>query len=111
MSEVRIVDLEKLGVDIDTFNKIYSIGEEDGRADAEEEVENRYNRVLDDEKRLSYEQGRADAIEEFEKTKNEVLKWLIKRQEEGYGTSNGELLDHIYDIAEQLKEQKNVRLP
>lgn len=56
-------------------------------------------------------QIRADAIEEFEKTKNEVLKWLIKRQEEGYGTSNGELLDHIYDIAKQLKEQKNVRLP
>lgn len=37
MSEVRIVDLKKLGVDIDTFEKIYSMGEEDGRADAIEE--------------------------------------------------------------------------
>lgn len=53
-------------------------------------------------------QIRADAIEKFEKTKTDVLKWLIKRQEEGYGTSNGELLDHIYDIAEQLKSQDSM---
>lgn len=55
----------------------------------------------------AYELGRKDAIEEFEKTKIDVLNWLIKRQSEGYGTTNGELLDHIYDIAKQLKEQKN----
>lgn len=53
--------------------------------------------------------ARADAIEEFEKTKTNVLKWLIKRQAEGYGTSNGELLDHIYDIAKQLKSQDNMK--
>lgn len=36
-----------------------------GRADAEEEVENRFNRVLDDEKRISYQQGRIDMLKEI----------------------------------------------
>lgn len=48
-------------------------------------------------------QIRADVIEEFHKTKIDVLNWLIKRQSEGYGTTNGELLDYIYDY--KLKEQ------
>ncbi len=48
-------------------------------------------------------QIRAEVIEEFHKTKIEVLNWLIKRQSEGYGTTNGELLDYIYDY--KLKEQ------
>lgn len=34
MSEVRVVELKELGVDYDTFEKIYRMGEEDGRADA-----------------------------------------------------------------------------
>lgn len=38
---------------------------EKGRADAEEEAENRFNRVLDDEKRISYQQGSADIIEKI----------------------------------------------
>lgn len=49
------------------------------------------------------EEIRAEVIEEFHKTKIEVLNWLIKRQSEGYGTTNGELLDYIYDY--KLKEQ------
>ena len=47
---------------------------------------------------------RAEVIEEIKETKIDVLKWLIKRQEEGYGTTNGELLDYIYDY--KIKEQK-----
>lgn len=48
-------------------------------------------------------QIRAEVIDEFHKTKIDVLNWLIKRQSEGYGTTNGELLDYIYDY--KLKEQ------
>jgi hypothetical protein len=47
---------------------------------------------------------RAEVVDEFVKTKTDTLKWLIKRQAEGYGTSNGELLDHIYEIAEKMKK-------
>lgn len=50
---------------------------------------------------------RADAIDELKGKKDEIIRWLIKRDKEGYGTTNGELLDHILEIAEQLKEQKN----
>lgn len=50
-------------------------------------------------------QIRADAINELKSKKDEIIKWLIKRDKEGYGTTNGELLDHIIDIAEKLKEQ------
>lgn len=32
--ECRMVDLKELGVDIETFDIIYRIGEEDGRSDA-----------------------------------------------------------------------------
>ena len=49
MSGARIVDLEKLGVDIDTFDKIYSMGEEDGRADAIEEFCKQYKNFQSDE--------------------------------------------------------------
>lgn len=58
-------------------------------------------------KNEQYNKEYVDAIDKFLATKMEMLVWLIKRQAEGYGTSNGELLDHIYDKAEQLKEQKN----
>jgi len=34
MSEVRVVDLKELGVSKEVFDKIYSMGEQDGRADA-----------------------------------------------------------------------------
>lgn len=34
MSEVRSVDLQELGVTKETFIKIYSMGEDDGREDA-----------------------------------------------------------------------------
>lgn len=37
MSEVRVVDLMKLGVSKEVFDKIYSMGEQDGRADAIDE--------------------------------------------------------------------------
>lgn len=37
MSECRVVDLKELGVSIEVFDKIYSMGEEDGKADAEAE--------------------------------------------------------------------------
>lgn len=50
-------------------------------------------------------QIRADAIEELKDKKDEIIRWLIKRDKEGYGTTNGELLDHILEIAEQLKSQ------
>lgn len=33
MSIARIVDLKELGVDVNTFEKIYRMGEEDGKAD------------------------------------------------------------------------------
>ncbi len=52
------------------------------------------------------DEGRAGAIEEVKDKKDEIIRWLIKRDKEGYGTTNGELLDHILEIAEQLKEQK-----
>lgn len=49
MSKCRVVDLKELGVDIDTFEKIYSMGEEDGRADAIKDFANRLlnNEVID----------------------------------------------------------------
>lgn len=46
---------------------------------------------------------RADAIDELKSKKDEIIKWLLKRDKERYGTTNGELLDHIFEIAEQLK--------
>lgn len=56
-------------------------------------------------RREGYEQGRADAIDEFYETKKEVMRWLLKRQGESYGTTLGELLDYIYDY--KLKEKKD----
>lgn len=38
---------------------------EDIRAEIEEEAESRMQRILDDEKKLSYEQGKADGIKEL----------------------------------------------
>lgn len=52
------------------------------------------------------EQIRTDAIEELKSKKDEIIRWLIKRDKEGYGTTNGELLDHILEIAEQMKDSK-----
>lgn len=37
MSECRVVDLKELGVSKEVFDKIYSMGEEDGRTDAIDE--------------------------------------------------------------------------
>ena len=51
------------------------------------------------------EVGKADAIEELKSKKAEIIMWLIKRDKDGYGTTNGELLDHIFEVAEQLKNQ------
>lgn len=53
-----------------------------------------------------YEKGRADAIEELKDKKDEIIRWLIKRDKEGYGTTNGELLDYVLKIAEQLNDNK-----
>lgn len=39
MSECRVVDLKELGISKEIFDKIYSMGEEDGRADAIEEFD------------------------------------------------------------------------
>lgn len=50
--------------------------------------------------------GREETIEELKSKKEEIIRWLIKRDKEGYGTTNGELLDHIFELAEQLKEQR-----
>lgn len=49
MSKCRVVDLKELGVDIDTFEKIYSMGEEDSRADTIKDFANRLlnNEVID----------------------------------------------------------------
>ena len=60
------------------------------------------NRFLDEYDK----QIRAEVIEELKGKKDEIIRWLIKRDKEGYGTTDVELLDHILDIAEQLKEQK-----
>lgn len=54
--------------------------------------------------REGVQQGRADAIEELKGKKDEIIRWLIKRDKEGYGTTNGELLDHILEVAEQLNK-------
>lgn len=54
-----------------------------------------------------YERGRIDALEELKSKTPEIIRWLIKRDKEGYGTTNGELLDHIWDIAIKLEEQIN----
>lgn len=51
----------------------------------------------------AYNKGRADAIEAFIQTKAEVVSWLVKRLQEWYETTNGALLEHIYDIAESMK--------
>jgi len=48
MSEVRVVDLKELGVNKEVFDKIYSMGEQDGRADAINELKNAlYERARD----------------------------------------------------------------
>lgn len=55
--------------------------------------------------------ARNKAIDEFAENikdkSSDILFWLMKRQEEGYGTSNGELhdkwLSKIDEIAEQMK--------
>jgi len=49
-----------------------------------------------------YQQGRADAIDELKSKKDEIIKWMIKRDKEGYGTTNGELLDHIFELADMI---------
>lgn len=46
MSEVRSVDLQELGVTIETFEKIYSMGEEDGREDAIDEFAKELHRIM-----------------------------------------------------------------
>lgn len=38
MSECRVVDLMELGVSKEVFDKIYSMGEQDGRSDMIDEV-------------------------------------------------------------------------
>lgn len=48
--------------------------------------------------------ARADAIDELKSKKDEIIRWMAKRYKEKYGTTNGELLDHIFELAEQLKE-------
>lgn len=58
-----------------------------------------------------YKDGYAKAIDEFaerlKEKSSDILVWLMERQEDGYGTSNGELhekwLSRIDEIAEQLK--------
>lgn len=57
---------------------------------------------------------REKAIDEFagnmKDKSSDILFWLMKRQEEGYGTSNGELHDKwlckIDEIAEQMKGEQ-----
>lgn len=74
----------------------YNKGYQQGRADAEEEAENRMNGVLDDEKKLSYEQGKADA---FEKFKN-----FIRNNKNYFVGDMAEML--IYEFEQMHKEQK-----
>lgn len=70
-----------------------------GRADKYQEITSEY--MLLTEKQVA--EIRADTIDELKGKKDEVIRWLIKRDKEGYGTTNGELLDHILEVAEQLK--------
>lgn len=51
-----------------------------------------------------FDNGYNKAIDELKSKKDEIIRWLIKRDKEGYGTTNGELLDHIFEIAEQLRK-------
>lgn len=96
MSEVRIVDLEKLGVDIDTFDKIYSMGEEDGRTDAIAEISREMRMLYGNE----YEkQIRADAIDE-------CIAEINKQFKDGYGFGVTVYPHTICNILEQLKEKK-----
>lgn len=87
-------------------NKDFIDGYEKGRADAEEEVENRYNRVLDDEKRISYEQGKADAIEEVKEAINDSGAYQMNQQITEYDKGSNDAFEIVLDILEQLKEQK-----
>lgn len=85
-------------IENDAYNK--------GRADAEE-VENRFNRVLDDEKRISYQQGRIDMLKEikeamytqcFERNNDEDMqKW------DGGNWFRYKLFENVL---EQIKENK-----
>lgn len=52
--------------------------------------------------RAQYEKGESDFRERFLQTKMDVLNWLMERQSDGYGTTCGELLEHIYSIAERI---------
>lgn len=67
------------------------------RADAEEDAENRMNRILDDEKRLAYELGRADAIEEITENIIPTLYEFDVMQD---------TIDFCVKCLESLKEQK-----
>lgn len=64
---------------------------------AEEDAENRMNRILDEEKILSYEQGRADAINE----RASLLAFICKKYDIPLVDMNCTV-----DEWEELKEQK-----
>lgn len=89
--------------------EIYRMGYQNGREDAEEEIENRFNRVLDDEKRISYEQGKADKAEEI-KCLNEIARLYIEHRKFGeYPTTKEEYADETMKILYKYKIKVGVK--
>lgn len=88
---------------------VFRDGYETGYLDGSEEAENRFNRVLDDEKRISYQQGRADAIDEFKQAlKQELNKydfWIYDiADSDGYTLETSCNRDFLIDeVADQMK--------
>lgn len=63
-----------------------------------------------DEKSVSsLQEIRADAIREFSEQirskSSDILIWLMKRQENGYGTTNGELHNKWLDVVDEIAGQ------
>lgn len=69
MSECRVVDLKELGVNKEVFDKIYSIGEQDGRADMIEEVEDKASWIQ--EGLSGYYKITSEAMEQLREHKDE----------------------------------------
>ena len=76
-----------------------------------EEIKSFFNENRKAGYKHGYSDGYAKAVDDFagnmKDKSSDILFWLMKRQEEGYGTSNGELhdkwLSKIDEIAEYLK--------
>ena len=105
----RAIEIVKRGGKNDDW-WIYRTFNRSGRAEGYSKAENDYfaqsQKDREDTYNCGYAIGRQDALDELKGKKDEIIRWLIKRDKEGYGTTNGELLDHILEVSEQLKEYK-----